>query len=125
MEYKTVLHIDDDSDDLEIFSDTVAGMNPDIDCISLSSPEEALKKLLSRDFSPEIIFLDINMPYMDGFEFLAAIKKIPGFKTPVVMLSTSSQKETIDCAKQMGAIAYITKPSTIAELILLLSPFFL
>ena len=125
MAYKTVLHIDDDQDDLDFFSTTVEEIKPDVLCISLNSAEDALKKIRALEFLPEIIFLDLNMPRMNGFQFLEAIKKIPGLKIPVVVLSTSSQEETIDTVKELGASDYITKPSNIDEFIRLLTPFLL
>ena len=125
MNYKTVLHIDDDLDDLEFFSATVQEMNSNVHCISVASAQEALKKIISFEFLPEIIFIDLNMPCMNGFQFLEAIKEIPDFKIPVVVLSTSSQQDTVDTAKELGAFDYITKPSSITELIRQLTPFFL
>ena len=125
MHYKNVLHIDDDQEDLEIFSTTVEEFKTKINCTSLTCAATALKKLVSHELSPEVIFLDLNMPGMDGFQFLKEIKKIKGFKIPVIVLSTSSQPETISSAKEYGADGYLTKPNSIKKFVQLLTPFFL
>lgn len=125
MKYKNVLHIDDDQDDLEIFSTTVEEFKPKINCISVNCAETALKKLVSRELSPEVIFLDLNMPGMDGFQFLSEVKKLPDFNIPVVVLSTCSQPETIHTVKELGADGFISKPATMKQFAQLLTPFFL
>jgi CheY-like chemotaxis protein len=124
MRYTNVLHIDDDQDDLEIFSMTVEEFKKEINCISINCALTAFKKLISGELSPEVIFLDLNMPGMNGLEFLTEVQKLPNFKIPIVVLSTSSQRETIDSVKQLGAEDYITKPSSIKQFVLLLTPFF-
>lgn len=124
MKYKNVLHIDDDQDDLEIFSTTVDEFKPKINCVSLTCAATALKKLVAHELSPEVIFVDLNMPGMDGLEFLTHVKKLPDFNIPVVVLSTSSQRETMDSAKKLGANDYLTKPTSIQQFVKLLTPFF-
>lgn len=125
MKYRNVLHIDDDQDDLEIFSTTVEEFKPKINCISLNCAATALKKLLSRELSPEVIFVDLNMPGMDGFQFLSEVKKLPNFDIPVVVLSTSSQPDTISSAKKLGADGYLTKPTSMKQFVKLLTPYFI
>jgi CheY-like chemotaxis protein len=124
MKYKNVLHIDDDQDDLEIFSTTVEEFKQKINCVSEICAATALKKLVSRELLPEVIFLDLNMPGMDGFQFLSEIKKLPNFNIPVVVLSTCSQPDSISSAKKLGAYGYLTKPNSMKQFFKLLSPFF-
>lgn len=124
MKYKNVLHIDDDQDDLEIFSTTVDEFKPKITCISLNCAATALQQLVSREISPEVIFLDLNMPGMNGLEFLNHVKKLPDFNIPIFVLSTSSQIDSMNFAKNLGADGYLTKPITIQQFVQLLKPFF-
>ncbi|MDO9106048.1 MAG: response regulator [Methylovulum sp.] len=67
---------------------------------------------------PDLILLDINMPRMNGYEFLSAIKADKAFKTiPVVVLSTSNVERDIFISYDLGAAGYITKPIDITQLI--------
>jgi CheY-like chemotaxis protein len=122
MKYKNILHIDDDEDDLEIFRTVIQDIDTTINCISVGSTVDALKKILLHKLTPEIIFLDLNMPIMNGFEFLTEFKKIPECTIPVIVLSTCSQKDTIRKAIKFGASGYLTKPNSIIEFVRLLTP---
>jgi CheY-like chemotaxis protein len=64
--------------------------------------------------SPDIVFLDINMPGVDGFEVLRYIRRQPIFdKTPVVFVTSDDQRETKRRALEMGAKALIVKPPSV------------
>ncbi len=59
----------------------------------------------------DLIICDINMPNMDGFEFLRRVKSDENFKDiPVIMLSTEKGEEDKKTAFELGASAYLTKP---------------
>ena len=63
----------------------------------------------------EGVLLDLNMPVIDGFQFLAELKKNPNYSNlPVVVLSSSDDPADIDRAKQLGAGDYQVKHSTAA-----------
>jgi CheY-like chemotaxis protein len=60
---------------------------------------------------PDLILLDLNMPRMDGFEFLSHLKKDPRLAmTPVVVLTTSDAERDVLAAYQISAAGYVTKP---------------
>lgn len=65
---KTIVIIDDDSDDLDTMKEALRQIDPLILCISFLYPEEALR-LLSKELIllPDYIFVDINMPKISGF----------------------------------------------------------
>ena len=80
---------------------------------------EALKLMSEAQF--DAIILDINMPLMNGLEFLQKIKSDEGFSSiPVVMLTTEGQDEDKDKAISLGATAYIVKPFKPTQLLSLL-----
>jgi CheY-like chemotaxis protein len=61
----------------------------------------------------DVIFLDIEMPNMNGFELLSLIRKsVVNDDTPIIMLSTKDKPEDIEKAKKLGANHYIVKPFT-------------
>ena len=80
---------------------------------------EALKLMSKEQF--DAIVLDINMPLMNGLEFLQKIRTDEAFTSiPVVMLTTEGQDEDKDKAISLGAIAYIVKPFKPTQLLSLL-----
>lgn len=69
-------------------------------------------------FRPDVIVLDIVMPNYNGLEFLKILKNNDDFKSiPVVMLTAFSEMRKITECLEMGAVGYITKDSTIEEIV--------
>lgn len=65
---------------------------------------------------PDLIVLDLNMPRMNGREFLAVVKEDPELRTiPVVVLTTSAAPDDVTGAYQHHANAYVTKPVNLEE----------
>ncbi|HVX28206.1 MAG TPA: response regulator [Parafilimonas sp.] len=120
------LLIDDDTDDHEIFKLALDAIDSTILCVCLNRSMQAIEKLKSdRSFLPKIIFVDINMPVMNGVECLAEIKKIEHLKdVPVVFYSTFADSEKISEMKQLGAAEYFEKPADLDVLIHKLSSIF-
>lgn len=122
MGYQHILLIDDDEDDQEIFLEAVSDASKSVTCTVLSDATQALQKLINQEISPDVIFLDLNMPVMDGPQFLAAIKKSDGLqRIPVIIFSTSSHPGAIQITKDSGAADFITKPGNYYELVTILT----
>jgi len=118
MRYNNILLIDDDADDQEIFYAALHTISDVVACIAISYAREALEKLRSKEITPDVIFLDLNMPIMTGQQFLLEIKKEEALKTiPVVIFSTTANQTTINLTLELGAHAFITKPTKFDELI--------
>ena len=113
-----ILIVDDDEDDRELFCDAVNVVDPGINCIVARNGEEALNGLKSRHIpKPHLIFLDLNMPRINGVQCLREIKKDPVLHLiPVVIYTTSKLKEDKDITRKLGAVHFITKPSSLREL---------
>jgi CheY-like chemotaxis protein len=114
----TFLLADDDADDKSLFCEALAEINPRILCHTAADGKEALAILSETQArKPDIIFLDINMPIMDGWQCLGKLKEDTQHKDiPVIMYSTSSYQRDIDLALQNGAFCFFTKPSDYREL---------
>lgn len=115
---KIFLLADDDMDDKELFQDALNEIDPTVICYFANDGKEVLNILEDNGKnSPHIIFLDINMPGMDGWECLALLKSNPAYRNiPVIMYSTSSHRRDIDNALDNGALCFFTKPNEYSEL---------
>lgn len=121
MTVRKILHIDDDDDDQEIFSTALSKVDDTIALTAISNAAVALKELASKNIEPDMIFLDLNMPGMNGQEFLQMIKGNKSLQhIPVIVLSTSSHKPTIELVKDMGATEFFTKPEMFEDLVVML-----
>ena len=108
---KRFLLIDDDSDDRELFSEALSLVEPGIICDQAMDAEEGLTRLRQNKEEPDLIFLDINLPVMNGWQCLTCLKTESDLKhIPVIMYSTSSNIRDVKTARDMGALCFITKP---------------
>jgi len=74
----------------------------------------AAMSLLGRGFTPQFIFLDLNMPGVAGTEILAFLRREPRLiRVPVVVVTSDDQPETRTKVLRLGATAIIIKPATI------------
>ena len=111
----TILLVDDDRDDIGLFKEAVIRIDKTIDVIVGRNGEEALKLL--QEITPDLIFLDINMPVMDGIKCLAAIRNDKSFDhIPVIMHSTAIRPEDIAYFQELKA-DYLTKPVDFSTLV--------
>ncbi|MEI8611336.1 response regulator [Enterovibrio sp. Hal110] len=70
---------------------------------------EALSKAKSGDY--DVIISDVNMPNMDGLEFVRQVRAVPQYKfTPILMLTTETSAEKKSMGKSAGATGWIVKP---------------
>lgn len=97
----------------------------DFNIVEFTDPAEALETLKAyapadADQLPEIIFVDINMPHMDGWEFLDAYEKLPDFllaKCDVIVLSSTVNQHEIERANTYGVVrGFISKPLSLHAL---------
>ena len=105
-EKKKVLLVEDDPFIRDIYH--VKFSQDGFEVSMVNNGMEALKKM--EEFVPDIILLDIIMPYMDGMEVLEKIKKEERFKkTPVILLTNLSQQEEVKHGLELGARDYLIK----------------
>ena len=112
-----ILAVDDDTEDFEFFSEAIREIDSSITILKAANGHEALEVLKTHVLMPDYIFLDINMPLMDGKTCLHEIKKDPALKKiPVVMYSTSSNQTEIMHFKTLGA-NFLVKPDRFSNLV--------
>lgn len=114
MTHKKVLIIDDSEADQFLAKAVINGYDPEIDIIQAYDGEDALKLIKESTSLPHLIFLDINMPCIDGFEFLAEYSTIINKNKPDVMMLTSSEfRDDFDRLEENEYVKdYIVKPLT-------------
>lgn len=113
-----ILLADDDLDDCDFFKEALQEL-PLASELTTVNDGEQLMKLLNNSAGqlPQVLFLDLNMPRKNGFECLFEIKSNTHLKSlPVIILSTSFDKEMAKLLYNSGARHYIRKPAHFSEL---------
>jgi len=116
---KRVFFIDDDADDRFIFKAALDELNISIDYLEAHDGQEALEMIENPSFEiPDIIFVDLNMPRINGLEFIIRMKKMDGYShVPTYVYTTSgSANERVNCIT-VGASGYIIKHARNLELV--------
>ena len=110
--------IDDDADDQSILMEALFEIDPTSQCFTAMNGQEGLQMLDKKEIPfPSLIFLDLNMPRINGQRFLAEIKQQDQFnKVPVVIFTTSNDQKDMDDTKGLGAVGYIIKPTDFTKL---------
>lgn len=111
-----VFLLEDDEDDRKLFSEALKMISPQIHITSFSNGVEALQYLTTALIKPDIIFSDINMPLLNGFEFIKEINTMESYqKVPIVLLSTLDVSHH-PSYENLGPIPFYSKPSNFREL---------
>jgi CheY-like chemotaxis protein len=114
---KILFLVDDDRDDREIFEEALMECDPSIDLIFAKDGVEALEILDSGNILPDVIFLDYNMPRMNGMECLKKLKANQRTKQiPTVMYTTSGDRALEKTLLMLGADHYMQKTVGFKEL---------
>ena len=113
-----ILLVDDDEDDRQFFADALDSLDMKTELAQLTNGEECLEHMEAhKEDCPNLLFLDLNMPIMNGFQCLEQIRKDEAFKDVIIAIySTSSAEKDIEDTFNKGANIYITKPSSFKDL---------
>jgi CheY-like chemotaxis protein len=121
MEKKIILLIDDDQDDVELFVEAVKQLNKNIEIEIAYNSLKALNDLKIAAHLPDFIFLDMQMPYLSGQEFLNEIAQIPRLNSIRIIVYSSHTTSTLQqLVKHSSQVSYITKPYSFSELVKML-----
>ena len=111
---KTILVIDDSASLRQVVKMALNGAGYDV--IEAGDGQAALALLDGRQVNMAVC--DVNMPIMNGIEFVKAAKALPGYKfMPILMLTTESQDEMKEKGKAAGAKAWMVKPFSPTQLV--------
>ena len=109
---KPIMLIEDDSVDAMTVKRAMRELHVTNSLIHCLNGEEGLKYLTDPEAEkPFVILLDLNMPKMSGIEFLKAVKTYAELKPiPVVVLTTSKERQDVQASFELGAAGYMIKP---------------
>jgi DNA-binding response OmpR family regulator len=114
----TIFLIEDDEDDQEIFLLALKKIDTNIECRVARDGVEGLKALADRSFLPDFIFVDINMPKINGIDCLVGIRRLDHLQnTKVIMYSTSADDGITMQCKAAGANEVLIKPPLLRVLV--------
>ncbi|MGQ3414194.1 response regulator [Natrinema versiforme] len=115
-----VLLVENDDEDVQFIRDAFGGLDLDISIHVATDGDEALLRLTDRGDEPpsvpDLVLLDLDLPRMDGLEFLEALTDEPTLaRLPVLVLTQSATVEDIHESYELAANAYLTKPTDSEE----------
>ena len=109
--------VDDDPDDIDIFIDAAREVEPTVVCLTAQNGLDALDVISTTNTKPDFIFVDLNMPKMNGKQLIKALRNKPDFlDIKIIVYSTSKIDEDEKEVKLLGADEFITKPTSLDEL---------
>ena len=108
----TIFYTDDDADDLEFFTEVTSSIGDHLNLVTQNSGTKLLYDLENPPPNPHILFLDLNMPGVSGFDVLQQLRSTEVHRNlPIVIFSTSNDEKTIAKSRELGASFYISKPN--------------
>ncbi len=117
MKKLTIYLADDDTDDRVFFIEALEEIPVQTEVSEFSNGVDLMAVLFAEKSVPDVIFLDLHMPLMDGFECLADIRSFPQFaKIKIIVYSTSYHEMEVNQLREDGADYYIQKPNTFQKL---------
>lgn len=109
---KNIYLAEDDIDDVDFFNEALQEISTGYTLTVLSNGEELVQAVNTSETLPDIIFIDVNMPKMDGIQALVSLNNEGRIKNiPIIIYSTSSNEDHIIKAYNNGACHYFTKPN--------------
>ena len=112
-----ILIVEDDVDDQILFVEAITSIDSSYDCVAVGNGMEGLEHLTNTNTLPSLVLLDLNMPLMNGYEFLEKVKRDIYFKDiPIVVFSTSNAVNDRVKTTSLGAVRFFTKPKSVSDL---------
>ena len=111
-----ILLLEDDQIEVMKLKRTIKKLDLHHELVEAQNGEDALEILKNSTSLPNIIFLDLNMPKINGLEFLKILKSDPVLRyLPTIILTTSSNRKDVLACYEIGVAGYILKPLKYTE----------
>lgn len=112
-----ILLADDDEDDCLFFKEALEELPISTKLTTVTDGNQLMHLLNTTDILPHVLFLDLNMPRKNGYECLSEIQISPSLRElPVIIFSTSFDKDSVNQLHDYGAHYYIRKPGEFNDL---------
>ncbi|NUY82137.1 response regulator [Flavobacterium sp. MAH-1] len=113
----TIFYTDDDPEDLEFFREATQSIDQSVELVTLSNGKELIDILDNPPPTPHLVFLDVNMPGLTGFDVLQHVRKTESREQlPIVMFTTSNDQVIIETSLRLGANFFVQKSSSFPNL---------
>lgn len=113
----TIFYTDDDPEDLDFFKEIVDIIDENVVVVTHNSGQELINALDNPPPTPHLVFLDINMPGLNGLETLKRVKQSGRHNNiPVIIFSTSKDDTDIEKSRELGANFYLPKSGIFDQL---------
>ena len=113
----TIFYTDDDPDDREFFLDIIGQLDESYNVVTQNNGQQLLYALNNPPPHPCLVFLDINMPGLSGYETLKRVRESEKHRElPIIMFSTSSDENSIKKCRELGASYYLPKSGVFEQL---------
>ena len=111
-----ILLIDDDEDEFDLLKSAMQEISWKAEIRYSNFCEDDIRAILAS-YMPDLIFLDINLPKVNGIECLRTIRELKDYSgIPIIMYSTSADASNIEESYKSGADRYFTKPASFGAL---------
>jgi CheY-like chemotaxis protein len=122
-----IVYVDDDQDDLLLIQETLKGIDPSINVHGYTNGRRAfefLESISEGELLPGLVILDLNMPEWNGMQTLDALKENSAYQNiPVLIFTNSDHPRHRELSLSKGAVAFLTKPYRMEELVKICSQF--
>ncbi|HZG99800.1 MAG TPA: response regulator [Flavisolibacter sp.] len=113
---KSILLIDDDCDDCSLFEGALKEVSSTLQFTALNRCEDVLRVV--DDCCPDVIFVDINIPKVDGFSCISLLQESAKHcRIPIVIYSSSNSQREMNAAYGYGASLFFKKPTRYVDLL--------
>lgn len=117
-----VLNVDDDCDDREMFCMALSRIASEIQCIQVASGEDAVAMLKNPEMAPDFIFIDINMPRMNGYECVREIAQYSNLRNTTIVMFSSTFNPRDQADFRLLNLKYLLKTSSLKALVESIKP---
>jgi CheY-like chemotaxis protein len=116
-EKMTIFYTDDDQEDLDFFREATEAIDDNLELVTLDGSSKLLDIIENPPPHPHILFLDLNMPGLTGFDVIEILRGEKHMNDlPIVIFSTSKDEDAIRKSRELGASYYVQKSNTFDSL---------